>query len=126
MSETQIKLDASSSSLKLLEETLPIIKLIDQQLIQSNSSEETDIWLKVRQQVIVQNELIKNYQQQRFIKTFQLIRQTCFWGIFISIAVALLISRMTTPAFIILGIVFYEISVDYRRYLIFNKTNYND
>lgn len=115
-----------SSSLELHQEKIVPLELIEERLMNANSPEEVDLWIRTRQEIIKQNELIKHYQQQRFIDTFQIIRQTSLFGILISIGIALIISRLTIPGLVIIAIVFYEMSLDYRRYLTFKKTNFED
>jgi hypothetical protein len=59
--------------------------------------------------------LIKVARNQQFIDRFQIIRQTCIWGVIITIGVALIISRLTIPGLILIGIVFYDFIFDYHK-----------
>lgn len=91
-----------------------LIQELENNLVTANSSEEVKHFLSIYQEAIAYNELIQNYHNQQFIERFQIIRQTAMWGIFLSIGVALIISRLTIPGFILIGVVFYDFVLDYR------------
>lgn len=89
---------------------------LETHLLAAKSPEEVKIYLNTYQELIKENLLIKTYQHQRFIDKFQIIRQTCIWGIIMSIAVGLIIARLIVPSFILIGIVFYDFIFDYSQF----------
>ncbi|MDJ0843952.1 hypothetical protein [Crocosphaera sp.] len=93
---------------------------LETHLLAAKSPEEIQIYLNTYQELIKENLFIKTHEHQRFMDKFQIIRQTCIWGIIISIAVGLIIARLTIPAFILIVIVFYDFIIDYSKFR--NKT----
>ncbi|MDJ0661444.1 MAG: hypothetical protein QNJ42_18430 [Crocosphaera sp.] len=86
---------------------------LEAHLLAAKSPEEIKIYLNTYQELLKENLFIKAHEHQQFMDKFQIIRQTCIWGIIISIAVGLIIARLIIPAFILIGIVFYDFVVDY-------------
>jgi hypothetical protein len=105
----------SHLSLKKDDEDKLIIKLLENFLLTAKSPEEIKMYLEIYQNIIKQNTLIKVAKNQQFIDRFQIIRQTCIWGVIITIGVALIISRLTIPGLILIGIVFYDFVFDYHK-----------
>ncbi|MEA5510197.1 hypothetical protein VB715_10530 [Crocosphaera sp. UHCC 0190] len=105
---SQKSFDKPSENYQLIEE-------LQKRLI-SASPEEIETCLQIYREIIQQNELIKFNQHQRTIENFQIIRQTSLWGIIISIGVALIISRLTVPGLILIGVVFYDFVFDYQKF----------
>ena len=89
---------------------------LETHLLAAKSPEEIQIYLNTYQELIKQNLFVKAYQHQQFMDKFQIIRQTCIWGIVISIAVGLIIARLIIPAFILIGIIFYDFVFDYSQF----------
>lgn len=108
--------EISSLEIKPTSQNSELIKVIEQQLVSANSLEEVEIYLKIYQEFIKQHELVNFYHYQQFRGKFQLIRQTSLWGVFISIGIALIISRLTIPGLILLAIVFYDFVFDYHKF----------
>ncbi|MEA5536018.1 hypothetical protein [Crocosphaera sp. XPORK-15E] len=106
------------SQLSLREKTdnVTIIQALEKRLITATAPEEIDACLQIYREVIQQKELIKFNKHQRTIENFQIIRQTSLWGIIISIGVALIISRLTIPGLILIGVVFYDFIFDYQKF----------
>ncbi len=93
-----------------------IMQLLEKELLAAQSPEEVEMYLAIYREIVKQKLLINTVQHQQFMDRFQIIRQTSIWGIIISIGIGLIISRLSIPGLILIGLVFYDFVFDYHKF----------
>lgn len=114
MSEEKGELDRSSSenpspSDISFDENITLVK-IEERLIKATSPEEIALWMQVREEIIRQNELVKDCKHQRSLEMIQIIRKTSLSGIAITIGIVFVGIGLRIPGLLILGVAFYELA----------------
>lgn len=94
-----------------------IIVRIDDCIARASSREETEHWVKIREQVMEQNEAIKDNELRRRMEQGRFIRETSLTGVAFVIAIcALAIDFMPRSAsLLILGATLFQIAPDFVR-----------
>jgi hypothetical protein len=118
MSEDKGELDKYSPSEKpspsdvSFDENLTLVK-IEERLVQATSPEEITLWMQVREEIIRQNELVKDSKHQRSLDKIQIIRKTSLSGIAITIGIVFVGIGLKVSGFVLLGIAFSELASNY-------------